>query len=484
LRLWLCLRLGELSLQCLPQRRPGPIAVVERQRVYAVNAAAALLGLEPGMDLQRARGLSAQDTPQDTPQDTLQFLPRDSAAEQRALEALCCWAYGVTPHLYSWQGDSLLLEIGGSLRLFGGVDAVQRHCRRGLACRGFSAESGLAPSALGAWLLSYADSGDALDNTRPLEQRLAGLPLALLGQLHPALHGLQRSGIRHLGELLTLPVAALRKRCGEEAATLLQQLHSEQPPGREFEPPACFVDSYPLGYPVNDSAELAPALETLLESLQHYLRQRQLQTQCIEWHFIGLGDYREQLSLRASSDNNQPRDWLRLTRLKLEQQPFRDAVEIIQLRSETLEQACPASAQLFDDPGRREPPTRIIDVLSTRLGPQSVRQLLCRDGHLPEHSYRLTNARDGETAAPPTAAMAQRPFWLLSQPEPLREEGDAIHYWGSPLTLCYGPERIEDSWWSDPTSRDYFVASNAQGQRFWVFHERRQQRWYLQGIFP
>ena len=57
-------------------------------------------------------------------------------------------------------------------------------------------------------------------------------------------------------------------------------------------------------------------------------------------------------------------------------------------------------------------------------------------------------------------------------------------YWGSPLALVYGPERIEDGWWDKPASRDYFVAQNAQGQRFWLFFERRQQRWFLQGIFP
>ena len=33
MQLWLCLRLHELAVQCLPQRRPQPLSVVERQRV-------------------------------------------------------------------------------------------------------------------------------------------------------------------------------------------------------------------------------------------------------------------------------------------------------------------------------------------------------------------------------------------------------------------------------------------------------------------
>ena len=482
MRLWLCLRLDELSVQCLSQRRPGAVAVIERQRLHAVNAAAAMLGLEPGMDLRSARAVSGDEA--------LQVLERDTAAEARALDALCCWAYGITPDLCSWLGDCLLLEVGGSLRLFGGKDAILRHCDRGLACRGFSAAKGLADTPLAAWLLSF-DNGDgddgnnALCTTTPLRERLAETSLSLLCALEPAFGDLQRSGIRNLGQLLALPTAALRKRCGTRAAAVLEQLvEADEPPGALFTPPACFFDSYPLGYALSDHQELTPALEALLQSLQAYLRQRQLQTRVIEWHFIGYGSYREIVELRASGEHNLWQDWLRLTRLRLEQQPFREAVEIVQLRCGGLESATPDSGSLFADPGQREPQERIVDVLSTRLGPQAVSHLRYRDAHLPEQSCALASAGEQANApvAPPVAA--QRPFWLLSKPEALREEHGAVIYWGSPLTLVYGPERIEDNWWDKPVSRDYFVAHNGQGQRFWIFFERRQQRWFLQGIFP
>ena len=476
MRLWLCLRLDELPVQCLPQRRPGAVAVVQRQRVFAANAAATLLGIDPGMDLRSARAM-AGDEP-------LQLLERDTAAETRALESLCCWAYGITPDLCSWHGDSLLLEIGGSLRLFGGSDAILRHCDRGLACRGFSASKALAATPLAAWLLSFDDDDRALDLERDLRERLATVPLARLSRLEPSFAALERSGIRQLGQVLELPAAALRKRCGADAAALRSRLDdSGEPPAASFQPPACFFDSYPLGYAVSDHRELAPALDALLQSLQAYLRQRQLQTRCIRWCFLGYGSYREELELRASSEHNQWQDWLRLTRLRLEKQPFRDAVEIVQLRCDSLEDARPTSGNLFSDPGQREPRERIVDVLSTRLGPQAVRQLRCRDAHLPEHSCAVDSATDAPQGPVATPASAQRPFWLLSDPEPLREDDDTIFYWGSPLTLLYGPERIEDGWWEEPVSRDYFVARNPQGQRFWVYYERRQRGWFLQGIF-
>ena len=475
--LWLCLRLDELALQCLPRQCPGAVAVVEQRRLHRVNAAAALLGLEPGMDLDSSRSL-AGDTP-------LQLLERDPAAEARALDTLCCWAYGITPTLHSWRDDSLMLEIGGCLRLFGGVDAILAHCHHGLACRGYTAAMGLAPTGAAAWLLSTAGRDRALDWQRPLPQRLAPLPLQRLQPLQPAaVSGLLRSGLRSVGELLQLPASALRRRGGDGLHTLLQQLtENGEPLASGYQPPTCFADSHPLGYPLADWQELAPALEALLQSLQAYLRQRQLQTRAISWHFLGQDGYREDLLLHSHGGDNDWRDWLRLTRLRLERQPFRDAIECVQLRSSDLQAAQPASGDLFRVPGRRQPPSRLVDQISARLGPQAVRRLQCRDAHLPEHSHdTATSATDSDPPGRlPTGA--QRPLWLLESPQALG--GPPLRHGGERLELLYGPERIEDGWWhGQPASRDYYIACSGRGQRLWVFYERRRQRWYLHGFFP
>ena len=122
-----------------------------------------------------------------------------------------------------------------------------------------------------------------------------------------------------------------------------------------------------------------------------------------------------------------------------------------------------------------------MDLLSNRLGSRAVSSLRCRDGNLPEDSYATVSPDgQGSTITPPSA---QRPFWLLSSPESLGKREEHLSFWGNPLTLVYGPERIEDRWWQQSTSRDYFVAHNDQGQRFWVFHERRRQEWFLHGFF-
>ena len=53
------------------------------------------------------------------------------------------------------------------------------------------------------------------------------------------------------------------------------------------------------------------------------------------------------------------------------------------------------------------------------------------------------------------------------------------------LELHAGPERIEAGWWDgEEARRDYFVAANARGERFWIYREHRDPAsWYLHGVF-
>ncbi|MFD2274578.1 hypothetical protein ACFS07_35340 [Undibacterium arcticum] len=59
-------------------------------------------------------------------------------------------------------------------------------------------------------------------------------------------------------------------------------------------------------------------------------------------------------------------------------------------------------------------------------------------------------------------------------------------FYGSPLKLIRGPERIEAGWWDDGLAvRDYFVAQGAEAACYWVYRERTQEEacWYLHGLF-
>ena len=205
--LWLCLRFEQLPLQCLSRSEDHPIAVLVAQRVLRANDCASALGVRQGMGTATVRAL-AGDEP-------VQLLERDATAEARCLAQLCCWAYSITPTLHTWREDCLQLEIEGCLTLFRGLDALLAEVAGGIGSRGFYARYGLASTPAAAWLMSFTDTETGTAIHRPLEERLAPLPLSLLEDFTATVDSLRRAGLHKLGDILALPPAALGRRCGK-----------------------------------------------------------------------------------------------------------------------------------------------------------------------------------------------------------------------------------------------------------------------------
>ena len=145
--LWLCLRFSQLPLQCLNRSEDQPVVVLARQRVVRANDCAIALGIREGMGTATVHALAGNEA--------LLLLERDEGAEQRCLQQLCCWAYGITPGLFSWRQDCLQLEIGSCLNLFRGLDSLLAEIATGIGSRGYSVRYGLAVTPKAAWLLSF-----------------------------------------------------------------------------------------------------------------------------------------------------------------------------------------------------------------------------------------------------------------------------------------------------------------------------------------
>jgi len=216
---WLCLRFSQLPLQCLSRSEEQPIVVLARQRVVRANDCAAALGIREGMGGSTVRALAGDDP--------VQLLERDESAEHRCLQQLCCWAYSITPTLYTWREDCLQLEIGGCLNLFRGLDALLAEVDSGISSRGYHAQYGLASTPGAAWLLSFANTDAAMALQQPLEERLAPLPLTLLDDFSTTVDSLRRAGLHTLGDILALPTTALGRRCGKAFTHFLQQVLGE-----------------------------------------------------------------------------------------------------------------------------------------------------------------------------------------------------------------------------------------------------------------
>jgi protein ImuB len=456
------------------------VAVLARQRVLRVNDSAAALGIREGMGTATLRAL-AGDEP-------VLLLERDREAEQRCLQQLCCWAYSISPSLHTWREDCLQLEIGGCLSLFKGLEALLTEVRSGLGSRGLEALYGLAPTPKAAWLLSFATDDAALAADRPLEDRLAPLPLNLLEDFAPTVDSLRRAGLETLGDILALPTHALARRCGKAFGHFLQQvLGRSDDLQADYQPPATFSDEYWYGYEVKANGELLPAVQLLLQSLCRFLRNTQLQTTEILWQLADVDRQVTAITVRSSSCHSDWENWFRLTSIRFEQLQLTTGVEGLTLVCRQLQAGQLESIDLFSPGKQREPLGSLLDRLRSRLGLQAIEKVACRDEHLPELAVHTGND-DPEAPADTGQTCAQRPFWLMPCPQPLKCHGSRLYWNGDyrrgALRLVYGPERIEDNWWRDAVSRDYYIARNDSGQHYWVFRDRLARQWYIHGVFP
>ncbi len=479
--LWLALHLPGLPLEANAPL-PSPGAIVEQGRVLLADAAARQAGVESGSGMAAARMLAPAIT----------LLPRNLPREAEALAALACWAGCLTPRI-SLTADSLLLEIGSCLRLFGGVEKLAEAATAGVQAQGFTLELAVAPTPLGAqWLAQWATAARCLD-TPSLRQHLEALPVEVLPARAAA--SLARFGVRTLADLRRLPGTALSRRIGRETMQLLARAFGEWPdPRADFVFPERFAMSLPLPAAVENAGALLFAARRLICALSGWLAVRQ-------------GGVREAvlrllhrqgettLVLQFAAPTSDEARFERVLRELLGGLSLTAPVESLCLQASSVTSLPGRSLALFDDAeGGREAVGALLERLAARLGEQQVYRLGVQDDHRPERATRRVALF--EKAVPGEGAAFPRPLWLLDKPEALPEVDGRPHRHG-PLRLLAGPERIESGWWdggetSGQTSaeftgdirRDYFIALSADACWLWIFREcRAPGGWFLQGFF-
>ncbi len=446
----------------------------------ACDRAAAAAGVAGGQKLSTALGL----------QPGLTVCERDPALERKALESLACWAGRFTPTLSLAPPAGLLLEIGGCLRLFGGAPAIVEAVLAGCAEQAYSVAWAAAPTPLGARWLAQAGSREIHATLPALQAALGGLPCTVPGWPAEIPERLAAFGLHRLGDLAQVPAAGLRRRLGNGPVDDLLRARGKLPdPQRPFVFPQSFAGDLELPARVEHAEALAFAGQRLLAALSGWLHARQLLARACTLHLTHDDGTRSALPLRLAEASADEGRFLRLLREHLGRLQLAAPVEALRLAADEVVARPGASAHLFDRAPAGEGAPACLERLRARFGEGAVRALARHADHRPECA-----TREGEVAAdlapfsPSTATgPAPRPLWLLPEPQALAERPDGPH-WHGPLQLLTRGERLESGWWdageagaAGDLQRDYFVASNPQGQRAWVFRDARG--WFLHGLF-
>lgn len=487
--LWIALYLPELPLEALARaaREDLPLVLVDgpaqRQRVVAMTESARDEGVQPGMALAAAQALCAR----------LKVVARDTGREEAALDGLAAWAGQFSP-VVSLEEGGLLLEVEGSLALFGSLMSLLAKLRRGVRELGFTAVPAVAPTALAAsWLARARHAQPGLRSCHDpahLMERLSPLPLAALGWPEASLEKLASLGVRKLGQCLALPRDGFARRFGPERAAELDKALGLLPDPRPlFTPPEAFSSLLELPAEADKVEALLFPLRRLLLELEGFLRGRGAGVQKLELLANHVGRGRTRVLLGLAVPERDAARLLSLLKERLGRVELPGPVVALCLLADDLQAFEGDSHGLFPSgAGRSRPWQQLQERLHARLGAGRVHVLAAREDHRPELAWRAVPALESRAvAAPQLMPAGQRPVWLLSDPRPLSGRDDRPEYHG-PLTLLQGPERIESGWWDGrPAGRDYYVARSRRGELLWVYRDHHNQPgqpgWFLHGIF-
>jgi len=425
------------------------------------------------------------------------------------LQKLCLHAQAFTSFVSIEPPNALLLEIKGSVKLFGSLQRLHADidaCWRQLA---LPVRSATAPSTLAALWLARAGDPLQIEDVETLPGHLAKVPIACTAWGGELLQTLRAMGVTRLGELMRLPRAGLARRLNPGVVQELDIALARQPaPRRAFVPRERFRERCDFETEIEHVAYLEKALEPLIERCAQFLLKRQAGVQSLQLRLKHREAPATRVRLGLASITSEQRRLTDVLRQKLAGLELKAPVRGMELISGSLRGLSASSADAFagltragsrdsapqcggrkpkPTPGGRpqgegqDGPSQLVERLRARLGEEAVYGVCLIAEHRPEAAWRRVHELRLIGAPQIAEGMIDqgmpRPVWLLNEPLPLTKP-----------QLLQGPERIESGWWDGKgVARDYYVAQDGPSQpqsiRLWVFQERQSKRWYVHGVF-
>ncbi|WP_300519786.1 DNA polymerase Y family protein [Aliiroseovarius sp.] len=465
--------------------------------------------------------------------------------------------------------DGLVLDITGCAHLFGGEAAMLDEVARDCTTLGLSMRGGIADTVGAAWALArfagaevdIGPGGDAIDQEaratrsraarRPkgpapartsrgrrhwtrggalpapipgqgadgdnasdpsriappgaLHAALSPLPLAALRLPADTVAGLNRLGLRRIGDVLGTPRAGLARRFGRDLVRRLDQALGVEPePVSPARPPLRFAVRLGLPEPIGLEEDVMAGVDRLLPELCARLRTkgRGARVVRLELSRVDHGLQVIEVALaRPAADPDRIRPLLAMKlgdvdagfgfdQLRLVA-PVHEAVRPEQHRGPLTRRGgatCTATGTGIED---------LMGRIGARLGLEAVTRLHPGDSHAPEKAEQVLAAVWSRPARDWHAPPRLRPL-LMWRPEPVTAPEHPrlpprIHWRGRSLEVARatGPERITPEWWLEEEAwrsgqRDYWVVTTRCGLRLWLYYAHGaalSPGWFCQGSF-
>jgi protein ImuB len=466
-----------------------PSIVVAKQnnalQIFALDDAAARLGLDVGLPLANARAICPQ----------VQVYDADEAADGNALNALAEWCDRFTPLVALDPPHGLFLDITGCAHLFGGEAAMMRLLCGVLTAQGFAVSAAIAGTAVCARTLTryvhgrIVRTGEEADAVRPL-------PVSALGTDAAVVTGLRRAGLKTIGDVADRTRQEITARFGAGFTTLLEQaLGQGDAPISPRKPLPDYIVEKRFAEPVATEGVISATLSGLAGMLVAAMAQQGKGARRLEARF-----FRTDGAVRTITvDTGQP-----VTRAEVIDRLFRERLDalsdpldpgfgfdLIRLSASRTEIVVQQQRDLDASVHDNDELAALIDRIAARIGGKRVVVHLPQDTHIPERAvlaapaqYHLAAAVQVTWPARVESEPPLRPLRLFERPEPIKvpfatvPDGPPHHFTWRRATHAVvrveGPERIAMEWWKpngQALTRDYFRVEDEAGLRFWIYRD-------------
>lgn len=451
-----------------------------------------------------------------------------STALQCAISAI---ALGFTPRV-ALLDEAVLMEVSGSLRLFGGLRRLAALLEQNLhPFLLLNTTSAQLIRAQGATSLIAMARLRLLAKHLSVPSRVGCLPIHTLTAARPHLPVLERTGCQSWDDLLRLPRDGLARRFGAPLLDALDRARGVLPDRYPWlQLPEQFDEKLELDALAVHAPALMASVSPLLAQLQAWLlgRQSGLQALKLTWYLDKRrgGPSTGELVVRTANTAQDLRHVSRLVMERLNQQALPAPVHSIRLQSlvtEKLQDSKYATTSLLPEEKQTgDSAQQLMERLSARLGNAQVQTWQACADHRPERMQRWKDALDTvdttESGATRTRIHWAKginelqnrlengvlyPSWLLPEPLKLALVAGSPVYQG-PLVKLAGPQRLEATGWHAakagaapspvlPAIRDYFIYRSQRAGLLWIYSERAAvlstaganawQQWYLHGFF-
>ena len=461
-----------------------------RMVITAANNLAQTLGADQGMAVADARALIP----------SLQVLDDTPELSARLLTGIATWCIRYTPVVAIDLPAGLLLESTGCAHLWGGEAQYLAAIVQRLESFGYQVRAAIADTIGAAWAVArFGKENRIVESGKQLAALLSLPPVAL--RLEAAtVERLEKLGLRQVGNFISMPLTALRRRFGQ---SFLKRLHQAMGQEEEVLLPLQPVEPYqerlPCLEPIVTAKGIEIALQRLLDIICHRLQQEEKGLRAASLKGFRTDGKVVQISIGTNRPSHNINHLFKLFGLKIATIEPAGGIELFILEASKVEPVSPLQEKLWEHGGGLDIAglSELLDRIEGKTGANIIHRYLPDEHYWPERSYKLAACLDEKI---PTAWKVDkpRPLQLLAAPAPIEVTAPIPDY--PPMLFRYkgklhkiikadGPERIEQEWWlQQGQHRDYYCVEDEAGQRYWLFRSghydvAKSYQWFLHGFF-